>query len=161
MPEKRKPESIANSGLHKAPRIWVMVADRRTARIFSKRGDDISLTAEITPEIRKESKIADKNIGRVASSGRGAVRHKYEPHMNESHKEELAFVHKIAAFFDTEAGKDSFDRLVLVAPPHVLGELRKTVSQQVYARIIAEVNKDLTKMNDTKLRHELEKVLWF
>ena len=36
--------------------LWVMVADGRVARVFRKRGDDISLVAEVTPEITEELK---------------------------------------------------------------------------------------------------------
>ena len=36
--------------MHRIPRIWVMVADRRLMRIFSKKGDSISLIAEIRPQ---------------------------------------------------------------------------------------------------------------
>lgn len=168
MSEKREPERGAGSRksafpsrLHKIPRIWVMVADRHVARVFSKLGDDISLIAELAPKTKEESKMTNKGIGRMVSSGRNAIRHKYEPHMNESHKEEIAFAHDIAAWLDAEAGKESFDRLVLVASPHMLGELRKTISQHVYARIVAELNKDLTKMGDAELRIELGKILWF
>ena len=36
------------------------------------------------------------------------------------------------------------DRLVVVAPPHTLGELRKHYHKEVASRIIEEINKDLT-----------------
>ena len=43
------------------------------------------------------------------------------------------------------AHQGRFQSLVLVAPPHVLGDLRKELHQEVSSRIIAEVAKDLTK----------------
>ncbi|MBI3440210.1 MAG: host attachment protein [Proteobacteria bacterium] len=169
MSEKRKPESNKNSGKsvfsssnpHKIPRIWVIVADRHIARVFSKRGDDISQVAKIVSQATKDPKMTNKSLGRVIGSSGSAVHHKYEPHMNESHKGEITFAHEISAWLDAEAGKETFDRLVLIASPHMLGELRKTISQHVYARIVAELNKDLTKMSEAALRAELGKILWF
>ncbi len=42
------------------------------------------------------------------------------------------------------AHRGKFDRLVLVAAPHVLGELRNTMHKEVSARVVAEIAKTLT-----------------
>ena len=81
--------------------------------------------------------------------------------MNESRKEALSFVHEIADWLDDSVRDNAFDRLVLVAAPQTLGELRKILSKPVQTRIIAEVDKDLTKMKDRDLQVELEKIVWF
>ena len=135
--------------MHRIPRIWVMVADRRIMRIFSKKGDSISLLAEVRPQRQEELKMANAGSGRKAFW------------LHESYKEEAAFTHEIAAWLDAEAGKESFDRLVLAAPPHMLGELRQMMKRPVCTRIIAEIHKDLTKMKEAELRRELGKILWF
>ena len=149
--------------MHRVPRIWLMVADRHRVRVFSKKNDGVSLIAEIAPQRQAEIGMANMSV----SAGRGAVRllsvahAKHEHHTNESHKDESSFAHEIAVWLDAEAGKGSFDRLVLAAAPHMLGELRKTIKRAVYTRIIAEIHKDLTKMKDAELQCELEKILWF
>jgi protein required for attachment to host cells len=51
-------------------------------------------------------------------------------------------------------------RLVLIAAPQTLGELRKILSKPVQMRIVTEVDKDLTKMSDKDLQVELEKIVW-
>jgi len=149
------------AGVHKVPRVWVMVADRHTARIFIRRGDDVSLVAAIAPRGGEQSRMTNRRIGRVFSAGRSSVRHKYDPHMSVSHKEEITFAHEIADWLDAENGKRSFDRLVLIAAPHMLGELRMKIAPRVCARIVAEINKDLTKTSEAVLRAELGKLLWF
>ena len=51
--------------------------------------------------------------------------------------------------------------LSLVAAPKTLGDLRKVMKQQVHARVIAEINKDLTKLDIRALQEELKKIIWF
>ncbi|MBC7133859.1 MAG: host attachment protein [Roseovarius sp.] len=53
------------------------------------------------------------------------------------------------------AHRGAFDRLVLVAPPRILGELRRHLHKEVAARVVAEIDKDLTNHPLDKL----EKVL--
>ena len=81
--------------------------------------------------------------------------------MNESRQEILLFAHQISDWLDKAVWEDAFDRLVLVAAPQILGELRHIMKHPVHARVIAEINKDLTKMNERDLREELLKILWF
>ncbi len=80
--------------------------------------------------------------------------------MNESRKEALSFAHEIADWLDEPARSNDFDRLVLIAAPQTLGELRKILSKPVQMRIVTEVDKDLTKMSDKDLQVELEKIVW-
>ena len=150
-----------SSGLQKALRIWVMTADAHIAKVYSKQGNGIVLTATIMPVAYEEERMSNESVGRVMGSSSSNVHHKYEPHQKQSQKEEIVFARDIATWLDTEATRDSFDRLVLVAAPHMLGELRKTISRPVYVRIMAEINKDLTKMDKAALQTELKKILWF
>jgi protein required for attachment to host cells len=43
------------------------------------------------------------------------------------------------------AQSGDFEELIVVAPPHTLGELRKHYDNAVISRIVAEIGKDLTK----------------
>jgi protein required for attachment to host cells len=70
-------------------------------------------------------------------------------------------VHELSDWLDKAVQEDAFDQLVLVAPPQTLGELRKVLKPSVHARILAELNKDLTKMNKLALQEELTKTVWF
>ena len=44
------------------------------------------------------------------------------------------------------AARNDFDRLVLVAPAVMLGDLRRALQPQVLEKVVAEVDKDLTKI---------------
>lgn len=58
--------------------------------------------------------------------------------------EEDRFAAEVADMLKRQAEAEGIDTLVVVAPPQTLGELRKHFDQQVQARIIGEINKDLT-----------------
>lgn len=159
MSEKLKLERLNTED--RTSRIWFMVTDRKIGRVYSRHDGRLVPIAEMRPSFEVESDMSNKTLGRVAGSSGGGVRHKYEPHMNESQREEHEFVREISAWLDSEAEKGSFDKLVLASTPHMLGEFRKALKPRVHARIAIELNKDLTKMSKEDLCDELEKVLWF
>jgi protein required for attachment to host cells len=124
-------ETNMPSGPHKAPRIWILVADSQHIRLLKKDGHHLKLL--------EEQKL----------------------HSDHSGKGELKLAHDIADRLDASAHAHAYDRLILAAPPHMLGDLRKILSHTVQARIAAEIDKDLTKMNDAVLHEELKKIVWF
>ncbi len=124
----------AGSCVNRMPRIWVLTADRHEARIFKKEGRDALAMA-----------------GEACHAG---------AHSHHGDSREIP-VQAIADWLDEAAQKDSFDRLILVAPPHTLGALRKVLSKPVNMRIAAEINKDLTKLPADDLQRELGNILWF
>lgn len=58
--------------------------------------------------------------------------------------QEDRFAAKAAELLQARALADDFETLVVAAPPHTLGELRKSYHKQVTSRIIKEIDKDLT-----------------
>jgi protein required for attachment to host cells len=67
--------------------------------------------------------------------------------MEETDWHQLAedrFARDIAEALYRKAHQGRYDRLVVVAPPKVLGELRKSFHKEVAERVIAEVDKTLT-----------------
>jgi protein required for attachment to host cells len=42
------------------------------------------------------------------------------------------------------AHRGAFEHLVIVAPPQVLGEMRKQLHQEVATKVVAEIDKTLT-----------------
>ena len=148
-------------GAHKKPLIWILVADKHIVRLFKKNGHGVEAFGEITPDVVERKEINNKSVGRTISSSSGSIHHKYEPHMNKSRKESLSFVHEISAWLDKSMKENAFDRLVLVAAPQTLGDLRKLLTRPVHSRVVAEVDKDLTKLSRDDLQAELEKIVWF
>ncbi len=58
--------------------------------------------------------------------------------------QEDRFAAKAAELLNARALANDFETLIVVAPPHTLGELRKSYHKQVASRIIKEIDKDLT-----------------
>lgn len=54
------------------------------------------------------------------------------------------FAGETAALLNRRAADGDFDRLVVVAPPQTLAELRRRYDKAVTGRLVAEVDKDLT-----------------
>ena len=69
--------------------------------------------------------------------------------------EEHRFVHRVAAAMEQLVRARKAKALVVVAPPRTLADLRHAFRADVKDRIIAEINKDLTKHPV----HEIEKYL--
>ena len=57
---------------------------------------------------------------------------------------ETRFATELAAEINRAAQAHEFKKLVVVAPPKALGDLRSEFSQEAQKRISAEINKDLT-----------------
>jgi protein required for attachment to host cells len=140
------------------PRIWVLVADKSVARIFMKDDGHLELIAEAFPQESLNAGLNNKSIGRVVSAG--GHHHKFEPHMEQSRLDEVLFTQDIAHWLDMTKTEDAFDRLVVVAAPRVLGDLRNTLGRAVKSRIVAEVDKDLTKLNEKSLLDALDDIVW-
>jgi len=73
----------------------------------------------------------------------GAARSSIEP--TDFHQlEEDRFAAEVAEMLRKQALARKFDKLVVVAPPRTLGELRKHYHKEVEDRLLLEVAKDLT-----------------
>jgi protein required for attachment to host cells len=67
-----------------------------------------------------------------------------EPPTDPKEVEKQRFVRQLADRLAEALAEGRFGRLVLVAPPRVLGELRAVLAEKVRATIVREVDKDLT-----------------
>ena len=57
------------------------------------------------------------------------------------------------------AFRNDFDRLVIVAPAPMLGDLRRVLQPEVLGKVIAEVDKDLTKIPTHDVLSHIDDVL--
>jgi protein required for attachment to host cells len=72
-------------------------------------------------------------------------------HKLEKHR----FAKEIAERLYSAAHSGRYSKLILAAPPMIMGDLRKALHKEVSERVVAEVSKDLTNMPP----HEIERVL--
>jgi protein required for attachment to host cells len=153
-------EPFTHAG-HHIPRIWVVIADRKKAHIYRKTTDGLERIAEAKAD-GKESFVvgAEKTHGHVHTAS-GNVRYCSDPRDREHRHDDMTFIYGIAAWLDEAVRENAFDRIVLVAAPRTLGDLRTVLSKPVHARVMAEVSKELTKMPQNKLQEELAEIVWF
>jgi protein required for attachment to host cells len=129
---------------------WVVVADSARARIFAlaKRGEALEEVDELLhPASRAhERELATDCPGRAFDSegpGRRAMSESISPRQHEAWK----LRRELADAIETARAQDRFDRLVLVAGPSFLGELRKTLSDQTARLVVGELDKNLAQMD--------------
>lgn len=162
---RRKINDLATThyttGHHKIPRTWIIVADSHIAQIYSKAGESLKMIGEAYPSKAPVRTASDEKNNTVPKSNDGKSHIQYEPSMSPQRRKTYRFAHEISDWLGQALYNDAFDRLVLVAPPHMLGDMRKTMTKSVASRLLAEVNKDLTKLHEQDLKKNLEKVVWF
>lgn len=143
-------EAHAHQG-HKVPRIWVVVADRTQAHIFRKTSHGFE-------------NIADAKMGHshgTHETTQGHAFHGYDVKSQRHTKGDGAFIEKLAGWLDTAEREGVYDRLILVAAPRTLGDMRDSLGKNVFSRIVAEVDKELTEMPEAKIKKHLDDIVWF
>jgi protein required for attachment to host cells len=88
----------------------------------------------------------------------GTARHAIEPRSDPERIEEQRFAGRIVERLEQAAEQSKFDRLVLVAPPRMLGHLRTALTPRLAGLISATIDKDLTKIPRTELAHRLDEI---
>jgi protein required for attachment to host cells len=140
---------------------WILVADGARARIFKNEGPGKGVQPAVDEDFRhalpRSQEMGTERPGRVYESATTA-RHAVEsPDWHRFEKEK--FAKEMARVLDHAATDGAFDRLVLVAPPKTLGDLRGALAAATRKRVTAEIDKDLTQVSPGELGDHLAKVL--
>jgi protein required for attachment to host cells len=132
---------------------WVVVADGEKALFLRNEGDAQHPNLEVFREMAQENpptrEQGTDKPGRVhesAQHGRSSVEN---TDWHQIGKER--FAREVADRLYKYAHAGRFDRLVLVAPPKILGEMREALHPAVSERIVSEIPKTLT-------NHSLDKI---
>jgi len=125
---------------------WVLIADGEKALFLENQTDGEDPFFEV---FREEEQNNPPNREQAANRpGRfndGPSVHRSAVADTDWH--ELAkdrFAHDLAEILYKQAHKGRFNKLVIVAPPNTLGELRQELHQEVTQKVIGEVPKTLT-----------------
>lgn len=157
--------------MEKAPITWVLVADARTAQIylpkFTERYIPLAdngnrhpsseqhirefkpiLVKPFTAESLKIYETGRNKTGIVfesfSPSRHSAVRHMAEPHVDVRKEIKQHFARRIADFINQAKDGKAFDRLILIAPPEMLGEIDAKLSRNIRRKVILRLAKELT-----------------
>lgn len=139
---------------------WILVADGARARILKTEGWGKGLIqlrhAEHEESHRRTAEQGTDRPGRTREIADGTPSAYSETDWQRHEKE--VFAREMAKQLDRGAGKGAFDRLVLAAPPKVLGDLRKAMDDHTARMVTVEIDKDLTHLSLDELTERLEQV---
>jgi len=130
----------------KMVKTWIVIADGARARVLAARGPQqgLDLVLERRDHAPRTAELGSDRPGRSFESATSA-RHAYSA--PDYHRErELVFLRELVRELAAEHKAGRFERLVVVAPPTALGDLRKALGPTLTGAITAEINKDLTKV---------------
>ena len=140
----KNPRDNARSGFALVRGAYVLVCDGAKAFILKNGGTpaapDLQTIAEVHHTSRRTSEMGTDAPGRAFASV-GTQRSNME--QTDWHaREETKFLDHLAAKLEKMRQAGEFDALVVVAPPHAMGELRRALSPRLRAITRAEVEKD-------------------
>ena len=146
----------------KPVRTWIVIADAARARVLLNDGPGRGLTP-VEGHVFGADHAATRDIvsdrqGRSFSSSsprRSSIESHSDPHRNL--KKEMAA--QLANMLAAELNANAYDRLVIVAPPTALGDLRASLSDRVRAKVVGEAALDLTKTPNPDVGKHIEHLL--
>ena len=126
----------------------ICVADGRKLLLLVNEGDtkfpDLQVIREEEQELLRDRELSSDRPGRSFQSF-GARRSSYE----ETDFKQLAedrFAADVADILKKRALSGKTERLIVIAPPATLGEMRKHYHKEVADRIVAEIAKEATNL---------------
>ncbi len=146
----------------KAVVTWILIANGANARVLQAKGVGKGVTAlaemVFEQEALKPGDIMADRPGRSFESA-GAGRHGMAYHSEPVRERERAFASMLAETLHKAHEDGAFERLVLVAPPQALGDLRAALSLDLKRTLKGTLTKDLTHTPNSKITKHLEDVL--
>lgn len=125
---------------------WVLIADGEKALFLENVTDAKNpnlkvrrLKEQDNPPAREQ---AANRPGRVHESAGHGVRSYGDTDWHQLEKDR--FADELSEILYQQAHRGAYKRLVIVAPPSVLGEIRSTMHQEVSSKVVAEIDKTLT-----------------
>ncbi len=148
----------------KSPKTLVLVADGARARFFRvdrvRRGLDLVREATSERAREKTSEIATDRQGRAFNSSGLGQRSAMEPHTDPQRLEKERFARTLAEILQSEVTEVGIERLILVAAPRTLGDLRAVLPAVVAERVAEEIDKDLVGLDQRRLEERLAPTLF-
>ena len=141
---------------------WILIANGARARAVKHAGIGTGLTEVKTMTLFDDrlsiSQIMSDRAGRTFTSmekSRSAMQLKTDPVA----KREADFIRLVADNLNIYFKNKCFDRLVIFAAPHAMGDLRQALSSELRDAILKEIPKDLTNIPNEKIAKHLEDIM--
>lgn len=141
---------------------WVLIADGAQARVLENTGPGKGLSGveglKFSQEPLSAQDIVTDRPGRSSGPigpGGGAMDPKTDPVAYR----ETQFVKNVAGVLEKKCADGAYDRLVIAAAPIALGDIRKSLSDNVKKTVVAELNKDLTNIPTPQLAKHFDGII--
>jgi protein required for attachment to host cells len=146
----------------KRTRTWVVIADGGHAKVLESQWPDIDLAPVegmvFSVELPPSHELTSDRPGRDYES-HGHARHAIESRSDPHRELKRQFAKQLAHILEAKLAEKRFDKLVIVAPPVTLGDLREALPKSVRAKVTAELAHDLVKTPHSELPRHLKDVL--
>ena len=117
-----------------APKTWILIADGGHARVLETIGVGNPLMAVegmlFTIDLPPNRELEDDRPTRTQESV-GSARHSVGSSSDPHRELKRSFAHDIAQRLETSLAAKAYSRLVVIAPPVTLGDLRQACSKYV------------------------------
>lgn len=126
--------------------VWVVVADGEKGLFLRNEGDQQYPHLIVVREVKEENPpTREQGTDQPGRNNDGPSAHRSAIEETDWHRiAKERFANEIADRLYKLAHRSAFQKIVLVAPPLVLGELRKQLHKEVADKVIGEVSKTLT-----------------
>jgi protein required for attachment to host cells len=134
---------------------WILVAHRAGAILFQSHGPGVPLAriAQIqNPRGRLKAGEVDADRPGRAFDRHGGGRHTHSREESAPDRIESAFALQLAERLEHGRVESAFDRLVLIAPPKMLGKLREALSEPLRGLLVTSLAKDLAHSDGEQVR---------
>lgn len=134
---------------------WILVADGTQAAVYGNDGPGRGIYRATKQDftIDLPSKVGDivsDQEGRAANPG-GVGHHAMGPRTDPRRHLETEFLRSVASILEDAAQAKKYDRLILVAAPRALGDLRTNLASHATALVTKELDKDLVHLSEQDL----------
>lgn len=137
---------------------WVLIADAAHARVLETIGRGKPLTRvpafAVSQDLPPSRELGSERPTRTHDL-LGDSRHGVEAHSDPRRELKRMFATLVVEKLEAALVAHAFDRLVLVAPPAMLGDIRHALTKALTGHVVAEIDKDLVKVPDHEVRAHL------
>lgn len=113
---------------------WVVVADAAGAKVYE--------SDALLEELTLVERVSNAHDDKLPAPGQAAHQAHHDPHVVSEER----FARAVAKLVNDGDGRHRFERLVVVAPPRFLGDLRGELSTNASRRVVASIHHDWTKL---------------
>lgn len=149
---------MATTQVTNTPKLWILVANQREARIYTRdsvRGplEEIRRYENAEGDEYERDLVSDRPGRSFDSAGQG--RHAMEPQVDAREQEAIRFAREIADGIETGRNDGEIARLVLIAAPAFLGRLRLSLSDSAARLVSDEIAKNLSQFDTDEIQRHL------